>query len=86
VREKPVADIARDFPVTRQRGNHPINAFKEIEEYPEIKPPGRRRRPIDPGTEEIILESYHANKLGPTHLEKKIEETHGIHIPHNRFY
>ena len=36
--------------------------------------------------EELILETYQANDIGPTHLEKKIEETHGIHIPHNRIY
>ena len=24
--------------------------------------------------------------MGPTHLEKKIEEAYGIHIPHNRIY
>ena len=84
--EKPVAQIARDFQVTRQRIYQVITTFKEIEEYPELKSPGRRPLTIDPGTEEIILESYHANNLGPTHLEKKIEETYGIHIPHNRIY
>jgi putative transposase len=36
--------------------------------------------------EEIILETHHANNICPTRLEKKIEETHGIHIPHNRIY
>jgi putative transposase len=86
LKEKSVADIARDFQVTRQRVYQLITAFKEIEEYPELKPIGRRSQPIAPGIEELILESYHTNKLGPTHLEKKIEETHGIHIPHNTIY
>ena len=86
LKEKPVTQIARDFQVTRQRIYQIITTFKEIEDYPELKSPGRSPRTIDPGTEEIILESYHTNNLGPTHLEKKIEETYGIHIPHNRIY
>lgn len=84
--EKPVAQIAQDFQVIRQRVYQIITTFKELKEYPELKPPGRRPRPIDPGTEELILKSYRSSKLGPTHLEKKIEETCGIHIPHNRIY
>ena len=86
LKEKPVADIARDFQVTRQRVYQLITLFKEIEGYPELKQPGRKPQPIDDRTEELILESYRTNKLGPTHLEKKIEETHRIHIPHNRIY
>jgi len=86
LKEKPVAKIARDFQITRQRVYQLITKFKEIEEHPELKSPGRRPRPVDPKTEKIILESYRANKLGSIHLEKKIEETYGIHIPHNRIY
>jgi putative transposase len=86
LKEKPVAEIARDFQITRQRVYQLITTFKEIEEYPELKPPGRRPRPIDPKTEKIILESYRVNKLGHIPLEKKIEETYGIHIPHNGIY
>jgi len=36
--------------------------------------------------EALILETYYVNNLGPTHQEKTIEESHGIHIPHNRTY
>ena len=86
LKEKPVAEIARDFQITRQRVYQLITTFKEIEEYPELKSPGRRPRPVDPETEKIILESYRANTMGPIHLEKKIEEIYGIHIPHNRIY
>lgn len=73
--EEPVTQIARNYQVTRQRAYQLITQFKENEECPELKLPGRTPQPIDPGTEEILLESYHANKLGPIHLEKKIEET-----------
>jgi putative transposase len=86
VREKPGVEIARDFRVTRQRVYQLITSFKEQEDYPEIKRSGRKSQPIDKRTEELILNSYRANNVGPTHLEKKIEETHGIHIPHNSIY
>ena len=85
-KEKPVAEISQYFQVTRQRIYQVISTFKEIQEYPALKQPGRKPRTIDSETEELILASYHANNLSPTHLEKKIEETHGIHIPHNRIY
>jgi hypothetical protein len=37
-------------------------------------------------TEEVVLETYRVNNIGPMHLENKIEETYGIHISHNRIY
>jgi len=83
---KPVAEIARYFQVTRQRIYQIIQAFNEIQESPVLKQPGRRPQPIDKTIEELILESYRVHNLCPVHLEKKIEETHGIHIPHNRIY
>jgi len=86
VREKPVVEIARDFQVTRQRVYQLITHFKDRGDYPEIKRSGRKSQPIDERTEELILETYQANNVGPTHLEKKIEELYGIHIPHNRIY
>jgi len=86
VREKPVVEIARDFQVTRQRVYQLITQFKDRGDYPEIKWSGRKSQPIDERIEELILETYRANDVGPTHLEKKIEEIYGIHIPHNRIY
>jgi putative transposase len=86
VKEKPVAEIARYFQITRQRVYQLINQFKEMGEYPELKRSGRKAQPIDERTEELILETYRSNNVGPTHLEKKIGETYGIHIPHNRIY
>ena len=86
VKEKPIVEIARYFRITRQRVYQLINRFKEEGEYPELKVSGRKPQPIDERTEELILETYRVNSVGPTHLEKKIEETYGIHIPHNRIY
>jgi putative transposase len=81
---KPVAEISRDFQVTRQRIYQPINQFKQDQTFPELRRPGRKPEPIDPETEQIVLESYFEYNPGPVHLEKKIEEIHGNHIPHNR--
>jgi putative transposase len=86
LQEEPVIQIAKEFQITRQRVYQLITSFNDQWEYPQLKRPGRKPQPIDERTEELILESYHTHKLGPTHLEKKIEETHGIHIPHNRIY
>ena len=86
LKEKPVAEIARDFQVTRQRIYQLINRFKQDLAFPEFRCPGRKPDPIDSTTEQVILESYYENDLGPVHLEKKIEQTYGIHIPHNRIY
>ena len=83
---KLVAELARYFQVTRQRVYQIIGKYKENLEYPVLKRPGRRSQSINSASEELILECYHANNLSPVHLEKKIEETHGIHIPHNRIY
>jgi putative transposase len=82
VKEKLVVEIARDFQVTRQRVYQLVTQFKEMGDYPEIKRPGRKPQPLDERTEELILESYRTNNVGPTHLEKKMEESYGIHIPH----
>ncbi|MDP3562957.1 MAG: DDE-type integrase/transposase/recombinase, partial [Methanoregula sp.] len=86
VKKKPVVEITRDFQITRQRVYQLINQFKEMGEYPALKRSGRKSKPIDKPTEDLILESYRANNVGPTHLEKKIEEVYGIHVPHNRIY
>lgn len=34
----------------------------------------------------LILESFHDYRNGPGLLEKKIEDFHRIHIPHNTIY
>jgi putative transposase len=86
IQDEPVIQIALKFQVTRQRVYQLITSFNDQWEYPWLKRPGRKPQPIDGRTEELIIESYHAHQLGPTHLEKKIEEIHGIHIPHNRIY
>jgi putative transposase len=83
---KPDAEIARYFQVTRQRICQILWRYKETQEYPVLKQPGRRSQSIDLDSEELILESNYAINLNPIHLEKKLEETHGIHIPHNRIY
>jgi len=84
--EKPVVEIAQNFQITRQRVYQLIDQFKGCGEYPVLRQSGRKPQQIDERMEALILETYRANNIGPTHLEKKIEETYGIHIPHNRIY
>ncbi|WML67549.1 MAG: hypothetical protein METHP_01088 [Methanoregula sp. SKADARSKE-2] len=86
VNDKPVVEIARYFQITRQRVYQFINPFRESGEYPVLRQSGRKPQAIDDRAEELILATYQSNNIGPIHLEKKIEETHGIHIPHNRIY
>ena len=69
--------------------NERINSLPSSKSQENILPnrrTGRKPQPIDERTEQLILESYQANNVGPTYLEKKIEETYRIHIPHNRIY
>lgn len=86
IKGKPVTEIAQYFQITRQRVYQLIKTFRESGEYPILGQSGRKPQPINDRMEELILETYHANNIGPTHLEKKIEKTYGIHIPHNRIY
>jgi putative transposase len=86
VKGKPVVEIAREFQVTRQRVYQLITQFKKSGKYPTNRRTGRKPQPIDERTQDLILESYRTSNVGPTHLEKKIEESNGIHIPHNRIY
>lgn len=86
IKGKPITEIAQYFQITRQRVYQLINTFRESGEYPLLGQSGRKPQPINDRMEEFILETYHANNIGPTHLEKKIEKTYGIHIPHNQIY
>jgi len=81
---EPVAEIARYFQVTRQWIYQIIGRYKESQEYLVLKQLGRRPQFNDMDSEELILESCHGNNLSSIHLEKKIEEIHGTHIPYNR--
>jgi putative transposase len=83
---KPVRMIAEFFQVTRKIIYQIINMFMETGGIPFLQKPGRKPKEIDEETEAIILETYKQFNLGPVHLEKKIEEVHGIHTPHNTIY
>ncbi len=83
---KSITKIAEFFQISRQRVHQIIKKFKETGEIPFLKKPGRKPKEIDEETEKIILEAHKEFNLGPVHLEKKIEEVYGIHIPHNTIY
>jgi len=76
--EKPIVEIAQYFQITRQRVYQLIDQFKGCGECPVLRESGRKPQPIDERMEALILETYRVNNIGPTHLEKKIEETTGF--------
>lgn len=80
VNEKPVVEIAR------QRVYPLIDQYTRKGEYPVLRQSGRTPEPIDEREEALILEPYLANTVGPTSLEKKVEETQEFYIPHNRIH
>ncbi|MBO8182866.1 MAG: transposase [Archaeoglobus sp.] len=83
---KPITKIAEFFQVTRQRIHQIINKFKETRKIPFLQKLGRKPKQIDEETERIILEAHGEFNLGPVHLERKIEEIYGEHIPHNTIH
>jgi len=78
LKEKPVADSARDFQVIRQRVYQLITLFKEIKEYPELKQPGRKPQPIDDKTEELILESFRTTRWVPPIWRRRSKKPTGF--------
>jgi putative transposase len=83
---KPIPEIANYFGITRQWVYKLIKEYKNSGTYPILQKPGRRRKEIAEETRIFILAIFHAHLVGPVLLEKKIEEVHGIHIPHNTIY
>jgi hypothetical protein len=69
-KEKPVAEIARYFQITRQRVYQLIDEYKRAGEYPVLRQSGRKAQPIYERMEALIFETYQANNVGPTHLEE----------------
>ena len=85
-RRKPIPEIANYFGVSRQWVYHIINRYKQSGTIPILHKPGRKPKGIPEEIRYLVLQSFRAHTLGPVHLEKKIEEVHGIHIPHNTIY
>ena len=85
-KKKPISEIANYFGVSRQWIHHIIKRYSQSGIIPVLHRPGRKSKDIHEETQFLILESYHDCRIGPVHLEKKIEEIHGIHIPHNTIY
>lgn len=84
--KKPIPEIASYFGVSRQWIHHIIKRYNQSGIIPILHRPGRKLKDLHEETRFLILESFHDYRIGPVHLEKKIEEVHGIHIPHNTIY
>lgn len=85
-RRRPVQEIADYHQVTRQRIYQIISFYKKNGFYPYPRQPGRKPKSVPYETEALVLTAYDNHSLGPTLLEKKIEEENGVHIPHNTIY
>jgi len=85
-KKRPIYKIANYFGVSRQWIHRLINRYTQSRSIPVIHRPGQKSKDIHEETRFLILDSYHDYRIGPVHLEKKIEEVHGLHIPHNTIY
>lgn len=85
-KKKPIPEIAKYFGVSRQWIHHIIKRYNQSGIIPVLHRPGRKLKDLHEETRFLILESFHDYRIGPVYLEKKIEEVHGIHIPHNTIY
>jgi len=79
-------DIARFVSVSRRRIYLLKQQYKGEGHIPELKDPGRKKKPLDPEFEQIIQDAYYTYKSGPVILEKIIKIHYGLAIPHNTIY
>ncbi|WP_456370758.1 IS481 family transposase [Geoglobus sp.] len=81
-----VKEIAAVMRITPRRIYQIKKQYEETGWIPELKQAGRKPKPIDKETEEIVLQAYQKYRLSPVLMEKKIDEIYGLHIPHNTIY
>lgn len=81
-----VSRLASSYGVSRQRIYQIITSYKEFGSPPALRKPGRKQSPISKSEIDMILECYSESKLGAELLERYIENTRKIHIPHNRIH
>lgn len=72
-KETPVKEIAAVMRITPRRIYQLKKQYEETGEIPELKRPGRKPKPINRETEEIVLQAYQKYKLSPILLEKLIK-------------
>ena len=82
----PPDEIARFMRVTKRRIYQLKQQYLKAGIIPELKDPGRKKKPLDPEFERIILEAYHIYQSGPVILEKIIKIHYRVAIPHNTIY
>jgi len=70
----------------RQRIYQIIAFYRKTGFHPYPRPPGRRPGPISDELEQLVLTAHDRYSPGPVHLEQKIKEEYGIHIPHNTIH
>jgi hypothetical protein len=85
-RKKPIPEIAKYFGVSHQWIPTSSSAINNQERFPFFIDPVENRKlsPQKPGFLSWRASTIRGINLG--HLEKKIKDVHGIHIPHNTIY
>jgi putative transposase len=72
--------------VNRQRVHHIITRYKQSRMIPILHRLSQKWEDIPEETRFLIFASFHDYRIGLVNLEKKKEEVHRIHIPHNTIY
>lgn len=78
--------IAKFVKVTRRRIYQLKRQYQDEGSVPHQKDPGKKKKPLDPEHERIILDAYRVFQSGPVILEQVIKIHYGVAIPHNTIY
>jgi putative transposase len=76
--------IAREFGVSERWIREIRRRYRENEQLPGLGRVGRPPKPITQEELDFVYACELQHHLHPVALEDKIEETYGVHIPHNR--
>lgn len=78
--------IAREFGVSERWIREIRRRYRENEQLPGLGRVGRPPKPITQEELDFVYACELQHHLHPVALEDKIEETYGVHIPHNRLW
>jgi putative transposase len=78
--------IARIQRITPRRVNQLWQAYRNTGEIPELKDPGRPRKPITVDQIKAVLEAHNKYRLGACMLEPILEVEFGVKMSHNKIH
>jgi putative transposase len=85
-RDATIYSIAREFRVSPRWIREIRRRYRNGEELPGLRHVGRPPKPINPSEIDFIYACELQHHLHAIALEDKIEDTYGVHIPHNRLW